>query len=80
MMNRIIFIAALQIGCLVDGEAQVRNRYEIWFDTLTSLRQLPAWSGGEDPEWESKSFLLATAASGLTCSAPFRPRFVILEK
>lgn len=62
-MNRIIFIVVLLIG-LVDCDARVRNRYEICFDTPTSLRQSPAWSGGEDSEWESKSLPLGNGSIG----------------
>ncbi len=62
-MNRIIFIVALLIG-LVDCDARVRNWYEIRFDTPTSLRLSPAWSGGEDPEWESKSLPLGNGSIG----------------
>ncbi len=63
MMNRIIFVAALLIG-LFDCDAQVRSRHEIRFDTPTSLRGAPAWSGGEDPEWESKSLPIGNGSIG----------------
>lgn len=62
-MNRIIFIAALLTG-LFDCDAQVRNRHEIRFDTPTALRGAPAWGGGEDPEWESKSLPIGNGSIG----------------
>ena len=66
-MDRRIFITYLLICvCALCGarERQGRHWYEIRFDTPTSLRQQPAWSGGEDSEWESKSLPLGNGSIG----------------
>lgn len=66
-MDRRIFITYLLICvCALCGarERQERHRYEIRFDTPTSLRQQPGWSGGEDSEWESKSLPLGNGSIG----------------
>lgn len=66
-MDRRIFITYLLICvCALCGsrERQERHRYEIRFDTPTSLRQQPAWCGGEDPEWESRSLPLGNGSIG----------------
>ena len=63
-MNSKIFIASLLICVCTLCGAQVRSRYEIRFDTPTSLRQMPAWNGREDPEWESKSLPLGNGSIG----------------
>lgn len=78
-MNRIIFIVALLIG-LVDCDARVRNRYEIRFDTPTSLRQSPAWSGGEDPEWESKSLPIGNGSIGANVFGSIQAERVTLNE
>lgn len=66
-MDRRIFITYLLICvCALCGarERQGRHWYEIRFDTPTSLRQQPAWCGGEDPEWESRSLPLGNGSIG----------------
>lgn len=66
-MDRRIFITYLLICvCALCGarERQERHRYEIRFDTPASLRQQPAWCGGEDPEWESRSLPLGNGSIG----------------
>lgn len=66
-MDRRIFITYLLICvCALCGarERQGRHWYEIRFDTPTSLRQQPGWSGGEDSEWESKSLPLGNGSIG----------------
>ena len=66
-MDRRIFITYLLICvCALCGarERQGRHRYEIRFDTPASLRQQPAWCGGEDPEWESRSLPLGNGSIG----------------
>ena len=66
-MDRRIFITYLLICvCALCGarERQGRHWYEIRFDTPTSLRQQPAWCGGEDSEWESKSLPLGNGSIG----------------
>ncbi len=67
-MDRRIFITYLLICvCALCGarERQERHRYEIRFDTPASLRQQPAWCGGEDPEWESRSLPLGNGSIGV---------------
>lgn len=66
-MDRRIFITYLLICvCALCGarERQGRHWYEIRFDTPASLRQQPAWCGGEDPEWESRSLPLGNGSIG----------------
>lgn len=66
-MDRRIFITYLLICvCALCGarERQERHRYEIRFDTPALLRYQPAWCGGEDAEWESRSLPLGNGSIG----------------
>ncbi len=63
-MCRSIFTAFLLVSVSVLCAGQAGSRYEIRFDTPASLRSAPAWSGGEDPEWESRSLPIGNGSIG----------------
>lgn len=63
-MGRRMFPTVLLILVSVLCGAQRRCRYEIRFDTPTSLRQSPAWYGDKDPEWESQTLPIGNGSIG----------------
>ena len=63
-MCRSIFTTILLVSVSVLCAGQAGSRYEIRFDTPASLRNAPAWSGGEDPEWESRSLPIGNGSLG----------------
>ncbi len=64
MTHRIIFISTILLAALAGCGRQAESRYEIRFDTPTSLRQTPAWVGPEDSEWESQTLPIGNGSIG----------------
>ncbi len=79
-MCRGIFTAFLLVSVSVLCAGQARSRYEIRFDTPASLRVTPAWSGGEDPEWESRSLPLGNGSIGANVFGSIKAERITLNE
>ena len=80
MSHRILFISTILLAALTSCGRQAESRYEIRFDTPTSLRETPAWSGPEDSEWESQTLPIGNGSIGASIFGSIQAERITLNE